>query len=67
MSNKKSVLNAYPKAGAQHLRGIAGAPDPYDKEHWRIYRDHDELVAETIGIGSTEEEAWKDAADKLTA
>ena len=65
MSNKAKVLKQHPKAGSQHLRGIPGAPAPYDKDHWRIYREDGE-IAETIGTGLTEKDAWADAANKLS-
>jgi cell division protein FtsN len=46
------------------LNGIADAAKPRNKPHWRIYYDNAE-ISETIGIGRTEEAAWKDAANRL--
>ena len=59
------MLRAWPRAGAQLQIAIPGANEPFDKKHWRIYREEGE-ISETIGIGPTEEIAWADAAKKLS-
>jgi hypothetical protein len=63
-SDKKKVLGKYPRAGSQRLKSIPGAPPPYDTDHWRIF-DEDGYIANTIGVGLTEESAWRDAESKM--
>ena len=65
LSTQKKVLQEYPKAGAQLLRAVAEAEEPFNERHWRIYRDDSE-VSETIGRGPTEQDAWANAAKRLS-
>lgn len=44
MSDKKTVLQSHPGAGAQFLNGIPGAKAPYDKDHWRIFTTPDGIA-----------------------
>jgi hypothetical protein len=63
-ANKSHVLQHYPNAGPQFLKAISGACHPHDKDHWRIFQELADIAA-SIGIGQTEEAAWKDAANRL--
>ena len=64
MTSRATVMQKYPKAGAQYLKAIEGAAAPNDVAHWRIFGENGE-VAKTIGIGKTEELACDDAAHKI--
>ena len=63
MSKKSKVLQAHPQAGSQ--KAIVGAEKPHSKDHWRIFREDGE-IAETIGIGRTERDAWADTAKNIS-